>query len=193
MGSDEAVVFADTSMEAISSAPSRRPWVSPLSAAAVPSFDGSLWSRGILPIDSIAPLADARGEHLRLDTAATLDWDGLRRRVTTTGHSQFHVMAIAPTATISNIVGVPQSIEPAFRNLNVKGNMSGDERRPHARVHLVKRAAIDHGQHGPAQRLRPARAALRCADRQCDELHSGNPVRDEESARLSVAERACEP
>ena len=78
------------------------------------------------PIDSINLLADARGEYLRLDTSSTLDWKTLRERVVTSGMRNSNVMAIAPTATISNIVGVAQSIEPAFRNLYVKANMSGD-------------------------------------------------------------------
>jgi ribonucleoside-diphosphate reductase alpha chain len=126
VGSDVAVAFADTSMEAIS--------YSAISASVdlaeergrYASFDGSLWSRGVLPIDSIALLADARAQQLRLDTSVTQDWDGLRRRVMATGMRNSNVMAIAPTATISNIVGVAQAIEPAFRNLYVKANMSGD-------------------------------------------------------------------
>jgi ribonucleoside-diphosphate reductase alpha chain len=126
LGSDEAVAFADTSMEAIS--------YCAISASAdlaeergrYASFDGSLWSKGILPIDSIKLLEEARGEYLRLDISATLDWESLRQRVVTTGMRNSNVMAIAPTATISNIVGVAQSIEPAFRNLYVKANMSGD-------------------------------------------------------------------
>jgi len=126
MGSDEAVQFADQSMELIS--------YCAISASAdlaeergrYASFDGSLWSRAILPIDSIQLLADARGEYLRIDTSTTLDWESLRERVKLSGMRNSNVMAIAPTATISNIVGVAQSIEPAFRNLYVKANMSGD-------------------------------------------------------------------
>ncbi len=126
MGSDAAVQFADESMELIS--------YCAISASAdlaeergrYASFDGSLWSRGILPIDSMQLLADARGEYLRVDTSMTLDWDSLRDRVKSSGMRNSNVMAIAPTATISNIVGVAQSIEPAFRNLYVKANMSGD-------------------------------------------------------------------
>jgi len=126
IGSQEAVAFADTSMEAISYcaisasvdlAGERGPYA---------SFDGSLWSRGTLPIDSIKLLEEARGEYLRLDTSMSLDWQSLRERVVSVGMRNSNVMAIAPTATISNIVGVAQSIEPAFRNLYVKANMSGD-------------------------------------------------------------------
>ncbi len=126
LGSQEAVAFADTSMEAIS--------YCAISASAdlaeergrYASFDGSLWSQGILPIDSIKLLEQARGEYLRLDTSTTLDWNSLRERVKAVGMRNSNVMAIAPTATISNIIGVAQSIEPAFRNLYVKANMSGD-------------------------------------------------------------------
>jgi hypothetical protein len=91
------------------------------------TFDGSLWSQGVLPIDSVRLLEAAR-EHddLRIDRSATLDWDGLRERVRTVGMRNSNVMAVAPTATISNICGVGQSIEPQFRNLFVKSNMSGD-------------------------------------------------------------------
>ncbi len=124
--SDAAVTFADTSMEAIS--------YHAISASAdlaeergrYPSFDGSLWSRGVLPIDSLALLSDARGDDLRIDTSATMDWSSLRERVRAVGMRNSNVMAIAPTATISNICGVAQSIEPEFRNLYVKSNMSGD-------------------------------------------------------------------
>ncbi|MDA4833419.1 hypothetical protein NY536_18445, partial [Enterobacter hormaechei] len=94
-----------------------------------PSFNGSLWSKGILPIDSIELLDQARtaaGARLSMDRSTTLDWEALRERVTTTGMRTSNTMAIAPTATISNICGVAQSIEPAYQNLFVKSNMSGD-------------------------------------------------------------------
>ncbi|MGL4285772.1 MAG: ribonucleoside-diphosphate reductase subunit alpha, partial [Phreatobacter sp.] len=123
--SDAAVAFADASMEALA--------YEAISASAdlaaergrYPSFEGSLWSKGVLPIDSIALLETARGE-LDLDRAQRLDWPSLRARVTTVGMRNSNVMAIAPTATISNICGVAQSIEPAYQNLYVKSNMSGD-------------------------------------------------------------------
>jgi len=129
--SDAAVEFADTSMENLSY------WAisasSDLAAerGRYPSFDGSLWSRGILPIDSIQLLADHRrndqgGTELDQDTTSRLDWDALRERVAAVGMRNSNVMAIAPTATISNIIGVAQSIEPTYRNLFVKSNMSGD-------------------------------------------------------------------
>lgn len=126
LGSDAAVAFADTSMEAISYCAIAASVDLAEERGRYASFDGSLWSRGILPIDSVKLLEDARGEYLRLDTSMTLDWESLRQRVMSTGMRNSNVMAIAPTATISNIVGVAQSIEPAFRNLYVKANMSGD-------------------------------------------------------------------
>ena len=123
--SDAAVAFADESMEAIS--------FHAISASAdlagergrYPSFDGSLWSEGILPIDSLELLAESRSG-LDLDRTRRLDWAGLRQRVRRDGMRNSNVMAIAPTATISNICGVSQSIEPAYQNLYVKSNMSGD-------------------------------------------------------------------
>jgi ribonucleoside-diphosphate reductase alpha chain len=123
--SAEAADFADRSMEAIS--------YHAISASAdlaaergrYPSFDGSLWSKGILPIDSISLLEDAR-PGVEMDSGKTLDWNALRERVTTVGMRNSNTMAIAPTATISNICGVSQSIEPAYQNLFVKSNMSGD-------------------------------------------------------------------
>jgi ribonucleoside-diphosphate reductase alpha chain len=124
LASAQAVEFADRSMEEIS--------YYAISASAdlaeergrYETFDGSLWSRGILPIDSVALLAEAR-DHLDMNTESTLDWDALRTRVRN-GVRNSNIMAIAPTATISNICGVGQSIEPLYRNLYVKSNMSGD-------------------------------------------------------------------
>ncbi len=125
MASDAAVAFADTSMEAIAYHAISASVDLAAERGRYPSFDGSLWSRGILPIDSIELVADARGG-LEMDRSSTLDWNALRERVKTTGMRNSNVMAIAPTATISNICGVAQSIEPAYQNLYVKSNMSGD-------------------------------------------------------------------
>lgn len=124
--SDAAVAFADASMEAISYYAIAASVELARERGAYPSFAGSLWSRGILPLDSLEILAAARGEHLEVDRSARLDWDGLRERVRAVGMRNSNTMAIAPTATISNICGVCQSIEPAYRNLFVKSNMSGD-------------------------------------------------------------------
>ncbi|MGD7789196.1 ribonucleoside-diphosphate reductase subunit alpha [Propionibacteriaceae bacterium Y1700] len=123
--SEEAVTFADTSMELISHAAITASADLADERGAYGSFDGSLWSQGILPIDSVRMLAETRGGDLDQDTSATLDWAPLRERVQR-GVRNSLIMAIAPTATISNIVGVGQSIEPLYRNLYVKANMSGD-------------------------------------------------------------------
>jgi ribonucleoside-diphosphate reductase alpha chain len=124
LASDEAVRFADESMELISYHAIEASVELAAERGAYASFPGSLWSQGVLPVDSIRYVAEARGE--TLDQSATLDWEGLRQRVKTTGMRNSNTMAIAPTATISNIVGATQSIEPTFRNLYVKANMSGD-------------------------------------------------------------------
>lgn len=123
--SDAAVAFADDSMEAISFHAISASCDLAAERGRYPSFDGSLWSKGILPIDSIQLLADARGG-LDLDRSTRLKWDELRARVKKVGLRNSNTMAIAPTATISNICGVSQSIEPGYQNLYVKSNMSGD-------------------------------------------------------------------
>lgn len=124
--SQEAVEFADRSMEQISYyaieasthlAEERGPYS---------TFEGSLWSKGILPIDSINLLAETRGIYLNQHRETTLDWATLRKRVMTVGMRNSNVLAIAPTATISNITGVAQSIEPTYQNLFVKSNLSGE-------------------------------------------------------------------
>ncbi|TLW94865.1 ribonucleoside-diphosphate reductase subunit alpha [Saccharomonospora piscinae] len=125
--SDEAVEFADRSAEALSYHAIAASADLAAERGAYPSFEGSLWSRGVLPIDSLRLLAEARGAgELDVDTSTTLDWDGLREHVRTSGMRNSNVLAIAPTATISNICGVGQSIEPLFSNLFVKSNMSGE-------------------------------------------------------------------
>jgi ribonucleoside-diphosphate reductase alpha chain len=125
--SDEAVAFADRSMEAISyyaiDASSRLA----KERGAYASFSGSLWSRGVLPIDSLKLLKQERGdEFLDADFSTTLNWDKLRNKVQINGMRNSNVMAIAPTATIANITGVSQSIEPTYQNLYVKSNLSGE-------------------------------------------------------------------
>ena len=124
--SEAAVTFADTSMEALSYFAISASVDLAAERGRYPSFDGSLWSRGILPLHSLDLLAEARDGNVELDTSSTLDWEALRTRVRTTGMRNSNVLAIAPTATISNIVGVSQSIEPAYAQLYVKANMSGD-------------------------------------------------------------------
>lgn len=125
--SDAAVEFADRSMEAIGYYAIEASADLAAERGAYPTFEGSLWSRGILPIDSLRLLAEARGEsELDVDTTSTMDWGRLRDHVRAVGMRNSNVMAIAPTATISNICGVSPSIEPQFQNLYVKANMSGD-------------------------------------------------------------------
>ncbi|MGI5131935.1 ribonucleoside-diphosphate reductase subunit alpha [Pseudonocardia sp. CA-107938] len=127
LASDAAVEFADRSMEHLSYYAIGASSDLAAERGRYASFDGSLWSRGVLPVDSLTLLEEAReGDALDVDTSTTLDWAALRKRVQTVGMRNSNVMAIAPTATISNICGVGQSIEPQFRNLFVKSNMSGD-------------------------------------------------------------------
>jgi ribonucleoside-diphosphate reductase alpha chain len=124
--SEEAVRFADISMEAVSYHAIRASTDLAEERGHYASFAGSLWSQGILPIDSIARLEEHRSGYLQMDRGSTLDWDGLRERVCTVGMRNSNCMAIAPTATISNIAGVSQSIEPTYQNLFVKSNLSGE-------------------------------------------------------------------
>jgi ribonucleoside-diphosphate reductase alpha chain len=124
--SDEAVRFADESMEVISFHAISASVDLAAERGRYTSFEGSLWSRGILPIDSVELLQGNRRVMLQLDCSAKLDWSALRERVKTVGMRNSNTMAIAPTATISNICGVTQSIEPTYQNLFVKSNMSGD-------------------------------------------------------------------
>ena len=124
--SEAAVEFADRSMEAVSWFAIHASTELAEERGRYPSYEGSLWSRGILPIDSLELLAEARGEYLKVDRGTTLDWDTLRERVRTVGMRNSNCLAIAPTATISNICGVSQSIEPTYQNLYVKSNLSGE-------------------------------------------------------------------
>lgn len=124
--SDEAVVFADTSMEYISYYAIEASMELAKERGKYESFEGSLWSKGILPIDSIKLLQEARGKYLEQNTTTTLDWNTLREQVKKYGMRNSNTMAIAPTATISNICGVAQSIEPTYQNLFVKSNLSGE-------------------------------------------------------------------
>ncbi len=124
--SAEAVAFADESMEVIAYHAISASTDLAEERGRYASFDGSLWSRGILPHDSIDLLKQARGRFVDVDESATLDWEALRQRVQQVGMRNSNCMAIAPTATISNICGVSQSIEPTYQNLFVKSNLSGE-------------------------------------------------------------------
>ncbi|CAP02025.1 ribonucleoside diphosphate reductase, alpha subunit [Acinetobacter baumannii SDF] len=126
-GSDEAVKFADESMEVISYYAIQTSSDLAVERGAYSTFKGSLWDQGILPIDSLEIVAKSRPERMfEVDRTQRLDWDSLRAKVQKDGMRNSNVMAIAPTATISNICGVSQSIEPTFQNLYVKSNLSGE-------------------------------------------------------------------
>jgi len=124
--SQQAVEFADHSMEAVCY---QAYWASTELAAErgrYQTYKGSLWDQGILPLDTLNLLADARGGYVEADRSATLDWDALRNKIAKDGMRNSNCVAIAPTATISNIIGVDASIEPSFGNLSVKSNLSGE-------------------------------------------------------------------
>ena len=125
--SEAAVDFADRSMEAIAYYAIDASCALAGERGSYSSYEGSLWSRGILPLDSLDLLEDQRGSaYIQVDRSQSMDWSALRTRVVTTGMRNSNVMAIAPTATISNICGVSQSIEPTYQNLYVKSNLSGE-------------------------------------------------------------------
>jgi len=124
--SKEAVEFADTSMEAVAY---YAYWASTELAeerGPYSTFEGSLWQRGILPQDSLALLREARGGYVEVDTSSTMDWSALRARIRQHGMRNSNCLAIAPTATIANIIDVSASIEPTYQNLYVKSNLSGE-------------------------------------------------------------------
>ncbi|OLS61942.1 ribonucleoside-diphosphate reductase subunit alpha [Pseudomonas putida] len=125
-GSDAAVEFADRSMEAVSYFAIQASCDLADERGAYETFQGSLWSKGILPLDSQQILIEARGaKYIDVNLDETLDWAPVRERVQK-GIRNSNIMAIAPTATIANITGVSQSIEPTYQNLYVKSNLSGE-------------------------------------------------------------------
>ncbi len=124
--SDAAVEFADKSMEAVCY---HAYWASTELArerGKYASYKGSLWDQGILPLDTLDMLAEARGGYVEVDRSSSLDWDALRKKIAEDGMRNSNCVAIAPTATISNIIGVDACIEPCFGNLSVKSNLSGE-------------------------------------------------------------------
>ena len=125
--SNEAVEFADRSMEAVSYYAIKASCNLAKERGTYSSYEGSLWSKGIMPIDSVSYLKENRGEeYAEVDQSSTMDWGSLRKLVSKQGMRNSNVMAIAPTATIANITGVSQSIEPTYQNLYVKSNLSGE-------------------------------------------------------------------
>jgi ribonucleoside-diphosphate reductase alpha chain len=124
--SQEAVDFADQSMEAVCY---HAYWASTELArerGKYSSYKGSLWDKGILPLDTLELLTQARGGYVEVDRSGSMDWDALRKKIAADGMRNSNCVAIAPTATISNIIGVDASIEPCFGNLSVKSNLSGE-------------------------------------------------------------------
>jgi len=124
--SEAAVTFADTSMEAVCYYAYQASTELAEERGRYSSYEGSLWDRGILPQDSLKLLAEERGGYLEVDLSSTMDWDSLRARIKQHGMRNSNCIAIAPTATISNIIGVSACIEPTFQNLYVKSNLSGE-------------------------------------------------------------------
>ncbi len=141
--SQAAVEFADTSMEAICY---YAYWASSDLAkerGTYASFKGSLWDKGILPLDTLDMLAEERGGYVEVDRSSTMDWDALRNKIAKDGMRNSNCVAIAPTATISNIIGVDACIEPCFGNLSVKSNLSGEFTVINGRlVHDLKRLGL---------------------------------------------------
>ncbi|MGZ8262610.1 MAG: ribonucleoside-diphosphate reductase subunit alpha [Burkholderiales bacterium] len=125
-GSPAAVEFADRSMEQIAYTAYRASTDLAEERGAYSTFKGSLWDRGILPFDTLGLLAEERGGYVECDMSKTLDWDALRRRIQQVGMRNSNCIAIAPTATIANITGLSQCIEPTYQNVYVKSNLSGE-------------------------------------------------------------------
>ena len=124
--SQEALQFADTSMEAVCYYAYLASTELAEERGCYASYKGSLWEQGILPQDSLRLLAEQRGGYVEVDTSSTMDWEQLRTRIKQHGMRNSNCVAVAPTATISNIVGVSASIEPTYQNLYVKSNLSGE-------------------------------------------------------------------
>jgi len=124
--SQAAVEFADQSMEAVCYFAYTASTELAAERGRYSSYRGSLWDQGVLPLDTLELLAKHRGGYVDVDRSATLDWDALRAKIAQHGMRNSNCVAIAPTATISNIIGVDASIEPCFGNLSVKSNLSGE-------------------------------------------------------------------
>ncbi len=124
--SEKAVLFADTSTEALCYYAYESSSNLAVERGRYSSFKGSLWDRGILPLDTLDLLKNERGGYVEVDRSSRLDWEALRSKIARDGMRNSNCVAIAPTATISNIIGVDASIEPCFGNLSVKSNLSGE-------------------------------------------------------------------
>ena len=124
--SNEAVEFADRSMECVAYEAYSASCELAKERGRYSSYKGSLWDRGILPHESLNLLQEERGGYVEADMSTTLDWDALRKQIKKHGMRNSNCLAIAPTATIANIIGVSASIEPTYQNLYVKSNLSGE-------------------------------------------------------------------
>jgi ribonucleoside-diphosphate reductase alpha chain len=124
--SEQAVMFADESMELISYHAILASSELARERGAYESYKGSKWDRGIFPVDTIALLEVERGEKIDVPRSGKLDWSVVRASVKANGMRNSNTMAMAPTATISNIVGSVPTIEPIYKNIYVKANMNGD-------------------------------------------------------------------
>src|SRR5688500_10418201 len=125
-GSQAAVELADRSVEAIAYTAYSASADLAEERGAYSTFKGALWDRGILPFDTLKLLAEERGGYVECDMSTTLDWQGLKKRVQQVGMRNSNCLAIAPTATIANITGLSQCIEPTYQKLYVKSNLSGE-------------------------------------------------------------------
>ena len=124
--SKEAIEFSDKSMESVAYYAYMASTELAEERGRYSTYEGSLWSKGILPQDSIKLLAEERGGYLEVDGSSSLDWEPVRSRISRFGMRNSNCLAIAPTATIANIVGVSASLEPTYQNLYVKSNLSGE-------------------------------------------------------------------
>lgn len=124
--SEQAVEFADRSMEAVSYYALLASCNLARERGRYATFRESKWDRGLLPIDTINLLEEQRGEPIEVDRSTSLDWQVVREAIAKNGMRNSNCLAIAPTATISTIVGVSQSIEPTYKHLYTKSNLSGE-------------------------------------------------------------------
>src|SRR5690606_6237525 len=125
-GSEAAVAFSDDSAEAVCFYAYSASSALAKERGQYESYPGSLWDRGILPQDSLELLREERGGYVEIDMSSRMDWAPLREHIRAHGMRNSNCVAIAPTATIANIIGVSPCIEPTYRNLYVKSNLSGE-------------------------------------------------------------------
>jgi ribonucleoside-diphosphate reductase alpha chain len=125
-GSEEAVAFSDEMMEAIAFYAYEASSDLAAERGTYSSYVGSKWDRGLLPADTVELLQSERGEPIEVERGGLLDWEPLRAKIASQGMRNSNVLAVAPTATISNIMGTSPCIEPLYKNLFAKSNISGD-------------------------------------------------------------------